>query len=564
MKKLLIVLFVVIIINSLLSQTDEIWDLHFQFDVSTSSGLSSPAGAETDGTYFYVSNSLSNEIAKFDLTGNWIENFSINGLPFGLHDLAYDGTYFYAGDGTTSTIYEMDFSTQSIVSAINTPLPVRAITYDPDHDAFWVTNWFTDNLFLIDRNGFILNQLIFPINLNGLAHDSSTLEEPNLWIYSGIYTGGDGIVEQFSLPAMAPTGLTHNVSEDFPGTHAGGLFCTDELDEYIVILGGIAKGNPSYLFGYEVGYIPDAYTPEPPQDFTLTADPGGALEVTINWINPSVNLIGNPLTGFLEMRLYCDEILIFTNTTATFGDPCTYIDYVPSSGMYFYDLIAFTDYGGSSASDSVWVGPDVPDSVSNFYGEQTAPNQLSITLTWENPTQGLHGGPFIDPITGYDLERNDGTLFIIYGMSNEITDDTIVPGVWHYYLTPYNSIGGGGTARSNDIIVEITGIENQQLPMTGFQLSNFPNPFNPTTTIYFNLTTEFTESTELIIYNIKGQKIKTLECDESLVTRADGVGYSILWNGRDENNQPVSSGVYFYQLRIDGKSVAMKKCLLMK
>ncbi|NQV16965.1 MAG: T9SS type A sorting domain-containing protein [Armatimonadetes bacterium] len=530
--------------------------------MSSPSGLSSPAGAETDGTYFYVSNSLSNEIAKFDLTGNWIENFSIIGLPFGLHDLTYDGTYFYAGDGTTNTIYEMDFSTQTIVSGISTPLPIRAIAYDPDQDAFWVTNWFTNNLFLIDRSGLVLNQFVFPINLNGLAHDSYTLEEPNLWISSGIYTGGDGIVEQLGLPTMAPTGLTHNVSEDFPGTHAGGLFCTDELDEYIVLLGGIAKGNPSYLFGYEVGYTPDAYAPEPPVDFTLTADPGGALEVTINWINPSVNLIGNPLTGFLEMRLYRDAVLIYTDTSAGIGAPCTYIDAsVPSSGMYFYDLITFSDFGGSSVSDSVWVGPDVPDSVSNFFGEQTAPNQLSITLTWENPTQGLHGGPFLDPIVGYDLERSDGTLIIIYGMSNEITDDTIVPGVWYYYLTPYNSIGEGGRARSNDILVEITGIENDQLPMTGYQLSNFPNPFNPTTTIQFsNEQNQQNEQIELEIYNIKGQKIKTLSIPQSEISNLN----SVVWNGTDENSNSVSSGIYFYQLRIGGNSKAINKLILIK
>ena len=558
MKKLVIVLFAVIIINSLLSQTDEIWDLHFQVDVTTPSGFVSPSGVETDGEYFYVSNSINNQIAKFDIAGNWIENFSINGLPFGLHDLTYDGTYFYAGDGTTNTIYEMDFSTQTIVSAISTPLPVRAITYDPDQDAFWATNWFTDNLFLIDRNGFVLNQLIFPVNLNGLAHDSYTIDEPNLWIYSGIYTGGDGIVEQLSLPAMAPTGLLHNVSEDFPGTHAGGLFCTDELDEYIVILGGIAKGNPSYLFGYEIGYTPGAYAPEPPNDFTLTADPGGASEVTVSWINPSVNLVGNPLTELLEIRLYRDSELIYTDPLSIIGAPCTYIDAsVPPSGMYYYDLFAFNNYGSSSASDSVWVGPDVPDSVSNFYGEQTAPNQLSITLTWENPTQGLHGGPFIDPITGYDLERSDGTLFIIYGMSNEITDDTIVPGVWYYYLTPYNSIGEGGRARSNDILVEITGIENHQLPMTGLQLSNYPNPFNPETTIYFE-TTNLHENSRIEIYNIKGQKIKTIN---SFPNR--GLGTSeVVWDGKDENNIPIASGIYFYKLKSGEVSITKKMLLL--
>ena len=84
---------------------------------------------------------------------------------------------------------------------------------------------------------------------------------------------------------------------------------------------------------------------------------------------------------------------------------------------------------------------------------------------------------------------------------------------------------------------------------------NYPNPFNPSTTISFNLTAKNAKNAKtcppwrIEIYNLKGQKIKTLECGESLSTIADGVGYSILWNGTDENNRPVSSGIYFYQLK---------------
>jgi len=90
---------------------------------------------------------------------------------------------------------------------------------------------------------------------------------------------------------------------------------------------------------------------------------------------------------------------------------------------------------------------------------------------------------------------------------------------------------------------------------------NYPNPFNPETTIRF--ITANTESTEIIIYNIKGQKVKTLECDESLATTANGVGYSISWNGMDENNMPVASGVYFYKLNA-GEYSKTKKMLLLR
>ena len=112
--------------------------------------------------------------------------------------------------------------------------------------------------------------------------------------------------------------------------------------------------------------------------------------------------------------------------------------------------------------------------------------------------------------------------------------------------------------------IEQTSIENEVIPNTNFILSNYPNPFNPNTTISFELNTENTEDTELIIYNLKGQKVKTFDLESPSPFFADGVGYSITWDGTDDNNQPVSSGIYFYQLNINDKIVASKKCLLLK
>ncbi len=101
----------------------------------------------------------------------------------------------------------------------------------------------------------------------------------------------------------------------------------------------------------------------------------------------------------------------------------------------------------------------------------------------------------------------------------------------------------------------------------GYQLINYPNPFNPSTTIYFNLTAKDAKNAKVEIYNLKGQKIKTFDILESASPSpffADGVGYSISWNGTGENNQPVCSGIYFYKLNVDGKTEAVKKCLLLK
>ena len=99
--------------------------------------------------------------------------------------------------------------------------------------------------------------------------------------------------------------------------------------------------------------------------------------------------------------------------------------------------------------------------------------------------------------------------------------------------------------------------ENIQSSIFNIQLSNYPNPFNPTTTIKFNQL----ESGEvkLIIYNIKGQKVKILM--DCYTSPGD---FELIWNGTDDNNFPVGSGVYFYQLKINGNSKAINKMILMK
>ncbi|MCK4653050.1 MAG: T9SS type A sorting domain-containing protein, partial [Candidatus Cloacimonetes bacterium] len=105
------------------------------------------------------------------------------------------------------------------------------------------------------------------------------------------------------------------------------------------------------------------------------------------------------------------------------------------------------------------------------------------------------------------------------------------------------------------------GIEDEMTTCTdnsSIVLTNYPNPFNPTTTISFSLTTEITENTELIIYNMKGQKVKSL-VNEKL----DAGAHHVLWDGKDDQNKPVSSGIYFYKMK-SGNYTSTKKMILLK
>lgn len=98
------------------------------------------------------------------------------------------------------------------------------------------------------------------------------------------------------------------------------------------------------------------------------------------------------------------------------------------------------------------------------------------------------------------------------------------------------------------------------LPTAGFKLNNnYPNPFNPITTISFSVAQTPT-SVELVIYNLKGQKVKTFSFPSGSLGTSEG---SVVWNGTDDNNKPVSSGVYFYRLRA-GSFVQTRRMLLLK
>jgi len=106
-------------------------------------------------------------------------------------------------------------------------------------------------------------------------------------------------------------------------------------------------------------------------------------------------------------------------------------------------------------------------------------------------------------------------------------------------------------------LTDYTDVDDCELPNTNYNLQNHPNPFNPSTTISFEIS-NINAFAQIEIYNLKGQKVKSLPVilsgDEGLVT----------WYGTDQNNYPVSTGIYFYQLRVEGKIMQTKKMILIK
>jgi hypothetical protein len=119
--------------------------------------------------------------------------------------------------------------------------------------------------------------------------------------------------------------------------------------------------------------------------------------------------------------------------------------------------------------------------------------------------------------------------------------------------------GGGDIFKLDDVYVRgfVEAIEDPELTMPAkFELAdNYPNPFNPETTIEYSIAKN--DNVILNVYDINGQLVRTL------VNRTMNIGsHKASFNGRDDAGLPLSSGVYFYQLQSGGQSVTKKMILI--
>ena len=134
--------------------------------------------------------------------------------------------------------------------------------------------------------------------------------------------------------------------------------------------------------------------------------------------------------------------------------------------------------------------------------------------------------------------------------------------MWYYpkykkLASSYVYLGDPSIFLSGAVHGEITSVDdNKELPPGFYLKTNYPNPFNPSTTIEYSLPTR--SRIELDIYDVRGRLVRRLA---SGIERAGK--HRITWNGKDETGRDAVSGVYFYMLRTDsGKKITKKMVLL--
>ncbi|MCK5381246.1 MAG: T9SS type A sorting domain-containing protein, partial [Candidatus Latescibacteria bacterium] len=161
--------------------------------------------------------------------------------------------------------------------------------------------------------------------------------------------------------------------------------------------------------------------------------------------------------------------------------------------------------------------------------------------------------------TGNGVSRFDGATWKNYTIEDGLANNwvkciAVAPDGAVWFGTPRGVsrfVGEKDTA--------IKEASNEWLIPAKFSLfQNTPNPFNPLTMIAYKLSKP--GYVQLIVYNLLGQRIRTL-----LKERRERGKWEVLWDGRDDLGQEVSSGVYLYRLAVDGEEwTETKKMVLIR
>jgi hypothetical protein len=211
--------------------------------------------------------------------------------------------------------------------------------------------------------------------------------------------------------------------------------------------------------------------------------------------------------------------------------------------------------------DTKWVKPTASDTIAVNGNEN---NQLPLVISWAIPSIN----PMVDDGTGYDDTAGDGiyTTSIVFPDSSakfvefkylmNSTYECSTQANRSFFLDEaYDDQGSPqmlDLAYFNTCWIDVT----EEIPTIPFTLKqNFPNPFNPVTTITFSVPAR--GRAVLSVYNVKGELVQTLIDD---VVSAGEV--SVTWDATDMHGRQISSGVYFYRLMVGDVQMSRKMILL--
>lgn len=184
-----------------------------------------------------------------------------------------------------------------------------------------------------------------------------------------------------------------------------------------------------------------------------------------------------------------------------------------------------------------------------------------VLVSWQTQAESNSAGFFVQKSRSLDqpFQRAHATLIFAEGSSSagasySFIDELVENGVCYYRLEELE-LDGQSTLFAPVAAALASGVENKQTAPLAFSLHpNYPNPFNPATTISYEIAAN--DHVRLEIFDSGGRMVR------SLVDAPQQAGrYSYAWDGADFSGQRVSSGVYFAKLTSDSFSQTQKMIL---
>jgi hypothetical protein len=168
------------------------------------------------------------------------------------------------------------------------------------------------------------------------------------------------------------------------------------------------------------------------------------------------------------------------------------------------------------------------------------------------------GTTWTEIYTQFGMEQNQWTHQKVY-ITDDLIDYTDQMRI-RFQMEDINTYTTCAEAAIDDIEIRVSNcltedVDDAQLPAAFAVEQNRPNPFNPTTAIRFALPSN--GRVEINIFDAAGRKVRTL---------LDGAGkagyHTVVWDGRDDQDHSVGSGVYYYRVNFGDEEAGYKMILL--
>lgn len=349
------------------------------------------------------------------------------------------------------------------------------------------------------------------------------------------------------------------------------IFTNSELVQELIFsvpIGVITEDSPTFCdYGYAAIESEDEGNFNPPQYDWIDIDPvnggGGTLINPVHTTSDgSIAIVNLPFT-FRYFGEEYDIISICTNGYISMGETETIFHrnrMIPSGvgsramiAPFWDDLSSGNVYYKFFPAENYFIIQW--DNMRNVYNYSYETFQVILYDPDFYPTDTGDGQIKFQYDTVHNVDQNDH--YATVGIENYSQTEGIQITFANIYANTAHTLQDETAILFTTNLSPQVDSEEPLLPPIS-NLHNYPNPFNPSTTFSFAVS-QPTTSLCLTVYNLKGQKVKTFEIQDT-----EAASINVEWNGNDENNQPVASGIYFYKLSDNKKVLASQKCLLLK